>query len=512
MHRNEILFRWLLFLTIFTTSAAVTVNQNFASTEQTRNTKKPNIIWIVSDSLRAKSLTAYNKKATAKTPFIDQLSKEGIIFKNAYSPYVATWGAVSAYFTGKYTSSVWNTPAPTGLLIPEKEITIAEQLQDSGYLTISITAHPLLIQDYGYHQGFDKLIDVSKNLQKGSEKVYGDELLPFFKDEIDAYSRGKQTSPFFMYLHLMDTHHPYLPKKEFISQYGKFTYIGNRIKKGDCVNDKGELLKWYDKKLLKNIDLHYINLLYNASITSFDYQIKEIYEILEKYKLLDSTLVIITADHGEEFYEHGFWTHGHKPWNEVIKVPLFFYWKDHLFPKQSEILTSTLDIYPTLLDLVGVENKAVINGISFAKNLLQDTNYKHRNSVFSEGYSGSYCRVGIFENDNQVFKLIKYGNIVPSNPPGRYPENSIVQKADLYNLSFDPNEKKNLLSSKKYMRTLDQEFGNYPSWTKEIEIESYDGHKGTLTNFKPHNVSKELQNIPMSKELKEQLKALGYLQ
>jgi len=172
-------------------------------------------------------------------------------------------------------------------------------------------------------------------------------------------------SPFFMSLHYMDVHAPYTPPKPYLSDIGAQELS---VEEMDRVNS--ELLSNKDNvrgdpTAIDEETLELGRQLYDASIKYVDANIKRVVDVLRSLNLLQETLVVITADHGEEFGEHGGFFHGQKLYEELIRVPLIFS-NPKLDNLKSDQQVSLLDLAPTICDIFSFDVPSTFQGSSFA--------------------------------------------------------------------------------------------------------------------------------------------------
>ncbi|MBU1862779.1 MAG: sulfatase, partial [Candidatus Omnitrophica bacterium] len=229
--------------------------------------------------------------------------------------------------------------------IPNNFKTIAETLKENGYNTACITGNGLLNPELGYAQGFDTFLSFDNtDASCINKQVY--ELL-----DSDTFIQ----CPFFLYIHYYDPHKPYDPPE------------GRDIYKGGIIDE-------YD---YREADLSEINK-YDSEIFFIDTELEKICTYLKERELYDRSLIIITSDHGEQFHEHGDYEHGKSVYNEEIHVPLIMK-LNNLRMKISHNV-SLLDIYPTILDVLGLAIPHPIQG----KSLIKSANKKGRRVILTE--------------------------------------------------------------------------------------------------------------------------------
>lgn len=222
----------------------------------------------------------------------------------------------------------------------------------------------------------------------------------------------KEDKPFFCFTSFYRPHQPYTPLPKYLSQYdasrwGMGTHAGDAIKMPETLRQPKEELPpflsnqrnslkgiWCLGKAAQDEQLYrdYIAAYY-ALVSEIDYWVGEIFKELEKSGMAENTIVIYTADHGDFVGNHGMIekaAHGHNVYEETLKVPMMFYWKNKLAKRiNNEDLVGLIDLYPTLLDLAGIEEPALkhkLQGESMAQTLIENIPMK-RTYMVSENWS-----------------------------------------------------------------------------------------------------------------------------
>jgi len=303
-----------------------------------------NVILLTVDALRKDVLGCYGNKS-GLTPFLDSLSNKCLGFTKAQStgPYT------QASFPGILTSSYYLEYGREKKLSPPRTL-ISQVLQRAGIVTAGFHSNPYLCNFFGWNRGWDTFYD-SMEAEVTPEIPYlrGSEINSKVSKWLSSYLRSSADRPFFLWLHYMDVHEPYVPERRYInlvdpsinlSREQMLDLFKNVILKRD-VSDEQTV------KLLKK--------LYDAHVRQVDDYIKNFFTLLETLSLLPNCLIIITSDHGDEFAEHGGLSHDGKMYSELIDVPLAIYDDDRVKNKTCDTLVSTIDIPPTILHLFGLE-------------------------------------------------------------------------------------------------------------------------------------------------------------
>jgi choline-sulfatase len=381
----------------------------------------PNVILILVDALRADKLGPYGYTARPTTPNLTRFASRGVVFENTISQAAWTVPSVASLFTGvdpqahrvlRYNQS--NRVEMDALSMGHQ--TIAEQFKGSGYSTAAIMKSIVVDSGRGFSQGFDTFTVVNPK-QNQADGDSGRELTDASLAWIDQQkSTGK---PFFAYLHYMDSHSPYKAPEPYYSKYrapgyagpvsGAHMQIENDYKKPGVVPAPA--------------DIQQALALYDAEIEYWDAQFGRLMQALVANGIDANTIVVVTADHGEAFWEHGTNVFHEHLYQENIHIP-FIIKGPGVKPGRYSHWTQSIDIAPTLADLAGVPKGAHWQGRSQAP-VLKGTGPAVVLPVYSE-YSERRTII-----DPSGMKLL-LGD--PSGPM-------------LFDLKKDPGEKTNLAAS-----------------------------------------------------------------
>ncbi|MEO9635801.1 MAG: sulfatase [Parasphingorhabdus sp.] len=364
--------------------------------------ERPNIILLSVDCWRGDHIGLQDGSAT-KTPNIDKFARQATWFSNHYTCGGWTKIAMTALFSSTY-SSQFNFAQ--GKIESERPM-LADQLQAAGYKTIGITSNPVCGAAQGFDRGFDEFVDIQPVVEtslvdrifalRGSGIFLSRRLVRKFLSLVGMHpdpprpacnagevinqglSRLKEShdKPFFLWLHFMDLHWPYQsaqrPKtsdeKEAVWK-DRILWKNNRSCRGqfDPGPERSERWKQLYREELEEMDRHFGNL----------------FDALYEMENWENTHVVLTSDHGEEFFEHGTWAHS---WNQMHKegahVPLIVHKaKTQQVPNVAKTV-SQIDIAPTILDLADVSQPQSMLGQSLTGSLANQNESEQR-PVYSE--------------------------------------------------------------------------------------------------------------------------------
>jgi arylsulfatase len=310
------------------------------------------IILLTADALRADHLSCYGYHRET-SPALDQFAEESIRFTNAYSASSHTREAVPALLTGKYPDVAIDSKYHLG------SDTIASTLSEEGFATAGFHSNPFISRAYGFDQGFDVFDD---DLHLGQHKLIALAQRALDKVRNRHYARAEEINErsltwidsladeerFFLWNHYMDTHGPYEPPGEYAALYADQGLSGRNAQSlyQRAIDDSGSITE-EEQQLL--IDL------YDAEIRYNDEHIGAFLDELRERGLLERSLVIVTADHGDAFGEHGYYEHPRYLHEEITHVPLFVRPPDG-HSESVEAPVSTLDVVATIEETVRRNN------------------------------------------------------------------------------------------------------------------------------------------------------------
>ncbi len=415
------------------------------------------IVLVVIDTLRADATTPYGSKVDT-TPYLKELADQGILFKKVFAPGPWTVPSMYSMMTGVYPSEhgindgIAMGPTKKKRMVgqpvlPDSAVTLAENLKQAGYATFGVSTNFHLATEFGFGQGFDQF--------QGGEFSF----IPYPNMALELIVEDFQAAPkSFLWLHFFDPHYPYLQVEPWFTEWNKSRFKSYldisieamttfyrkwaRLGPNDPMDPKHlyYVYKWAAylagrseglfyglpaaRKYVKEEHLDFYRASYASNIRKTDEAMREAFETLG---VNDQTIVIATADHGEELFHHG--GTGHRRhvsvYQELLHVPLII-----RLPGRKGAGTvidtpvSLIDIYPTVLDLIGEPIPEEITGMSL-KPLIEGKKIPAR-TLYSETKN----------KRGEARAIIEY--------PWKYIYNFTKNKKELYNLEKDPGEKRNL--------------------------------------------------------------------
>jgi len=421
--------------------------------------RRPNVILISLDTLRADRLNAYGFDDHEVSPHIDALAEDGILFERAV------------------TASPWTTPAHMSLLtslnpsvhgitvsfqdlrkdlkapgrvvtLSDSVVTLAEALAAEEMRTAAFTAGGTVDPRIGFGRGFESYDTSMLKL--------GDHNTPAVAEWLRVNAGGK---PFFLFLHTFEVHAPYLrtrfldealpddrsaPLKQAIDRMGRIITTQNPV---------GRRVRRAQRALVRLLRAHQVydaqvcEALYLGGVHRADQWIGSLVAELKRLEIYDDTLIILTSDHGEAFADHDptrfYDSHGHTLYEEMIRVPLVIKLpgQRHAGRRESR-LTRLIDVMPTVLDLVGVERPPPdMQGVSL-RPLWDDPHARPPAFAISEALATRAERKSI---RTERHKLVMWIDSETVQELGRASIPAQPEALELFDLEADPRETTNLL-------------------------------------------------------------------
>ncbi len=313
------------------------------ATPVVKKDKKPKyVVFVIMDSLRADRVRPYNPKARAETPNFEKLATIGTAFAQNY-----VQGNESRASHASMWSSTWvgtHRMIPGGqTTLESKYVTIGEIMKAAGFFTSGVSANGYIIKKWGFGDGWD----VYRNHIHDGGGVRGEDVMKF---GIESVAK-KTDKPFFLYLGFIDTHVSWRAKEPWMARYDTEPYTGKYVKEASG-KDIEQLA--VSGKQPADRDKKRIVAIYDSNVSYQDDLLGKLYEQLKTWGIADDTMIIVTADHGDEQWEDGRVGHGASLRESLVHVPLLIVYPP-LFPAGVVAEgTDTLDIVPTLADALGL--------------------------------------------------------------------------------------------------------------------------------------------------------------
>jgi arylsulfatase A-like enzyme len=420
---------------------------------------KPNIILISVDTLRADRLNPQ------KAPNLAALAEKSIVFSNAYCTYPGTLPSHTSVMTGLYVAEHQvgkpGEEVARHRLIPHELSTIAQVAKEQGYFTTGITDGGFVSGFYGFDQGFQQYVE---NKEKTRNRVAT-------IDNGVEWLKKNATRPFFLFLHSYTVHEPFNPPVELFRKL----FPNPALQREPSIGMDWLLKVVAGKVVPTQQEKEFVRQLYDAEVYFYDQNFGRLMKQLQQLNLDQNTVILIFGDHGELFFDRdNSYGHGKTLTKEEIQVPLILHIPGKQHEERKEIV-SLVDVFPTLTEMMGSTNQYSVDGMS----LLIPPNHKKRfnRTIYYEVTYGGQAQWGTQSNE---FKLVL---------------DKQKKKEYFYDLRKDPYETENLMAkSSRSMQSMKDLLSAY-----------------VRRSITPNESVKASQEKQETGELREQLKALGYI-
>ncbi len=427
---------------------------------------RPDVILIVVDTLRADHLSHYGYDHPTAAP-LDGFAEVSTRFERCHAPAPWTVPSVASLLSGLFTARHGMNTG--GSKFGEDALLLPEVLQQHGWSTGGFSANPHISEPTRFDQGFDHFEGFA-----GKALAYPDitEMVAGAKEWLDGVNR-----PFFLYLQPMNVHGPYrVPDDRRSELLGRppgeeFRYLGepmNGILKGK-VEQRADVSPEYVRSLTEQ---------YDAAVRYTMDVLAELFDELRRRGVFDSSLIVLTSDHGEELFDHGGFSHGYSLHEEVLHVPLYV--KLPFQTKGATVAESVglTDVFPTLLDVLDLDVDVPLDGRSLLPHLTGSRGAAPSPRLHETAWRKRCIARSIVEDG---YKLI----VVDANYEGRR------DVEWLFELDRDPDEAEDLSEARpevaaRLRRSLTERFDAFSAQASSV----------------PENVIEELD--------RERLEALGY--
>ncbi|MBM4245162.1 MAG: DUF229 domain-containing protein [Deltaproteobacteria bacterium] len=414
-----------------------------------------NVILISIDTLRADHLGTYGYSRDT-SPAIDAFARRSVLFERAVTQGESTLPGHGAMLTSRYYGSYHSSPVQGG---PPLEVdTLAEILGGQGFATWGFVDGGRMRRVFGFDQGFDHYEDERVKIKR-------------FLQKVEAWLDGHQAERFFLFVHCYDVHTPYTAPDPFGGSFVDPQYRGTfrpNAANFDAV-ESGRLSFGPD-------DLRFAIARYDGGIRHTDHHIGGFLERLEKRGLMDSSVVILTSDHGEEFQEHGGFQHKKIFRYPNLHVPLIVHAPGRS-PRRVADPVELVDVVPTVLDLLGLPPHPGAMGRSLASIVDGGTDEGLAGRVaFAEGtMPGSGWRTVVSRRHQLLHDVQR-------------------DESHLYDLEADPTEQVDIAAQQPAL------VGQLLTVLRE-----------RLAENERRNPGRPAEQRPIDEETRRQLRALGYV-
>lgn len=421
--------------------------------------KKPNIVFVLIDTLRGDRL-GINGYKRGLTPNLDQLAAEGVSFDRCTANAPWTLPSIATLFSSVYPpvhkavyylqmEAMDKNAAAKVSVFDDSFQTLAETLKAGGYATAAVCANKFIRPEYGFGQGFDEFVHEfgGENHVNGAQ-VNG--------PAIEWLKKRPADKPFFLYVHYMDVHGPYDAEPRFLDPLlAQVEAKPNKTKLPPIALQRMNQYLMHPPttdsdpsrfERLKEFYEYWVAR-YDAGVAQADFYVGELFAALREQNLWNDTYIVVTADHGEELFEHKFWDHGATLYQTELRVPLIMRWQNVL-PAGKHISANAelIDVLPTFTEQLALPPVTGIQGQSLV-DAINGSPLTTPNEAFATGVktAAPLAQWALIQDD---WKLL-----VGRHNGGRRPDGTVVPPGvltALVDLKTDPFEiKKNVANENK---------------------------------------------------------------
>jgi len=423
----------------------------------------PNIVLISIDSLRPDHLGLYGYPRPT-SPELDRIAADAIVFERAWSTTTWTLPSHLSMLTGLVPSA--HGVRGHGNRLPATASLLPELLAPAGYRSAAVVSGPFLSARFGYDQGwesYDESLAAADEESHDYDEVTSEEL----HERAGALLERLAPGPFLLFLHYFDVHYDYIPPPPWDRAFDP-DYAG-------AVDGRQFVEKTLRRREMPARDLEHLVALYDGEIRWVDGWIGRLYDELGRRGLLDRTLLVITADHGDEFLEHRRFGHSNNLFDTTLRVPLIVRPPGGRAGGERRAAPASLvDLVPTLLAAAGLETPAGLDG----RDLLDAREGASSPPVFAELFNNRHAMVA----GGWKAHLVRQG--------GKFSR----RRTALYDLERDPGESEDLAGAAPDRATD----------LRQRAEEHLDEAAGRLERI-------GTERAPRDEELEARLRALGYL-
>jgi len=462
--------------------------------------RPPDVVLVVFDTLRADRLGCYGYPRPT-SPHIDAFAADAVQFQRSVSPGVWTEPAHASIFTGLYRSQHgvgWNR-----IWLDDRFVTLAEILRDCGYQTIALSNNPHVSPGTNLTQGFewygepialsyatrDSVYAFAKYVWAGGGPL-GSPLGRWFVADAGGHvttflvrerlRRRDRTRPFLLFINYMEPHGPYEPTRAYRRAFVQPEDLA-RSYQIDQSLEANFLYCLARKSVYSRRDLKILSDLYDGRIRELDDHFADLMHVLGAEVNLDDTLIILTADHGENLGDHELIGHDFCIYDTLVHVPLLIRWPRVLSPQRVDRLVQTSDLFPSVLGWVGAEARqsAKVMARPLGEALQATPQSVYRNA-FSEYLYPPRWAFDVVRRRDPTFDPSRWMLAFRAVFDQRW--KLIIrsdQRNELYDLSSDPGEEKNLIGTRRReLARLERQLAKWRASFKPFDPNQFTGPSG----------------------------------
>jgi arylsulfatase A-like enzyme len=424
-----------------------------------------NVIIILIDAASAKHFGVHGYHRDT-TPNLDRFLTDSVLFEQAYTNASATKPPICSLFTGQFPDTHGNIDLDGSL--PREAETLTEQLQRQGYATAAFSASPFVSKPFGLAQGFDHFTELSHRsarspgqMARGSAAPNAEQLLEAAMPWFESHAEER----LFAYLHFLEPHQLYNPPEPYLSKYDREETKASRETAA-----------------------------YDGNLAYVDDVVGQLLGHLDRLGLAENSIIVFLSDHGECLGEHDYYGHPDQVWQEIIHIPLGFRLPPAcgVVPARRSNIVSIIDIMPTLLDLLGMELPAGMQGTSRLSQLLGEAGQEH-------GFAVTRSRKWDETDRGTRLEIVTYALSMPRHTLAL---GNLGQRVEVYDRDSDPGQLHDIAEERPQLRA--ELLGRFEEWAQTQRLRPVVLPGGDVSEGSSARVE-------MGDDVRRQLETLGYL-
>ncbi len=320
------------------------------------------VLWVF-DALRADRVRPFQPGARAEVPNFEALATTGAVFRQYYVGGNESQVSHATLWTSSYPAVHDVRPVGVGgsWRLPSRLPVLGELVAAGGLTPIAVTGNGFVLGEGGYGRGFAEYRNMMREKGIINGVLYGAEILAHALRRLEAL----QPSPTFLFMGTIDTHGPWIARQPWIDRYspgyhGPFQYFGTARELGIVQGKMG------CSKIPAQREIDRLRAIYDSAISYHDARLGDLVAALKRMGIYDQTMIILTADHGEELFEDGRCGHGGSQRESLLRVPLLIHYPPRIAAGVVDVGAEGVDVLPTILDALDAPVPAGLQGESLA--------------------------------------------------------------------------------------------------------------------------------------------------
>ena len=316
------------------------------------------VLWVF-DALRADRVRPFQPDARAEVPHFEELAKTGAVFRQFYVGGNESQVSHATVWTGMYPSVHDVRPVGDGgsWRLPRDLPVLGELVKAGGLTPIAVTGNGFVLAEGGYGRGFAEYRNMMREKGIMNATLYGADVVAHAKERMTA----RKDEPFLQFIGTVDTHGPWIARKPWIDTYspgyrGPFVHFARAFELGIIQGQMG------CSKIPIQREIDRLRAIYDSAVSYHDERLGDLIATLKELGIYDQTMIVLTADHGEELFEDGRCGHGGSQRETLLRVPLLIHYPPRIAPGVIDVGAEGVDVLPTILSTIGAEVPDALQG------------------------------------------------------------------------------------------------------------------------------------------------------